>query len=145
MQDIQISIDLIQLMELSEGDLNALSTEEKKQVKDRYIKYLMLSKKFFDLWLAPTKDIDELWHLHMLCPVHYYNDCISNFGEILNHDYRGIQKPPVSHKEIILRTNKLWKKEFNEEMFSDGTNEKGKLHVMATSHGASFRPPFKSL
>ena len=36
--------------------------------------------------LAPTRDIDEMWHLHMLRPRAYYQDCIRLFGKVLDHD-----------------------------------------------------------
>jgi hypothetical protein len=35
---------------------------------------------------APTKDIDEMWHLHMLSPKAYHRDCMRLFGDILDHD-----------------------------------------------------------
>jgi len=36
--------------------------------------------------LVPTKEIDEVWHLHMESPVSYYNDCLSFCGKIIDHD-----------------------------------------------------------
>jgi len=34
---------------------------------------------------APSRDVDEAWHLHILDTVKYHNDCILLFGEYLHH------------------------------------------------------------
>lgn len=140
--DIQVSIDLRRLMALSDGPLKELSDKEKDQVVSRYIQFLRLCREHVDKWLAPAQDIDELWHLHMLSPCHYYNDCIYNFGEILNHDFKGVQEPPLSRESIISNTCKLWRSKFGEEMCEANDTRSLKLAAIATSHGHSYRAPF---
>ncbi|MFO0744517.1 MAG: glycine-rich domain-containing protein-like [Myxococcota bacterium] len=36
--------------------------------------------------IAPTRDIDFIWHLHMLSPRAYQADCMRLFGAVLDHD-----------------------------------------------------------
>ncbi len=43
--------------------------------------------------IAPTRDIDFMWHRHMLHPRAYHADCMRLFGDILDHD-GGFGKAP---------------------------------------------------
>lgn len=48
--------------------------------------FLCLAAKHPNERATPTRDIDELWHLHMLHPAAYYVDCVKLFGSIFDHD-----------------------------------------------------------
>lgn len=83
----------------------------------RYRKFLYLAKKYPNMTLAPTKDIDAIWHLHMLSPVAYFKDCISFLGTIFDHDggYGKTDNELASLKDVFTQTQTMWKNEFNEE------------------------------
>jgi hypothetical protein len=48
--------------------------------------FLRLAAKHPDERATPTRDFDELWHLHMLQPAAYYADCIKLIGRTFDHD-----------------------------------------------------------
>ena len=72
--------------------------------------------------LAPTRDIDLFWHMHMLSPLAYYKDCMMQFGKILDHDGgfgKGHGELPVLRK-VFARTAELWEAEYGEPYCEDG-------------------------
>lgn len=50
--------------------------------------------------IAPTRDIDVMWHLHMLSPRAYHADCQRLFGELLDHD-GGFGKAPEEEPVLV--------------------------------------------
>lgn len=52
----------------------------------RYRRFLALVALSPSTPIAPTKDIDVMWHLHMLSPRAYLADCQRLFGDVLDHD-----------------------------------------------------------
>ena len=52
----------------------------------RYQKFLVLAKRYPGQAIAPTYDIDQIWHLHMQHPQAYYDDCQRLLGGIFDHD-----------------------------------------------------------
>ncbi|MCS6849698.1 MAG: glycine-rich domain-containing protein-like [Gemmataceae bacterium] len=69
-------IDLVQAALRAEGGFFAgMPLEVVEDAARRYRQFLALVKNYPDERLAPAKDIDEMWHLHMLHPVACY------FGE----------------------------------------------------------------
>lgn len=63
-----------------------LKTDAEKTCK-LYRNYLFLNKKYGSKLkkLAPSKDIDEFWHYHILDTKKYHNDCENIFGYYLHH------------------------------------------------------------
>jgi len=108
----ELSIDLIKVAEKSDGVLSELSKEELEQILERYKKFLYLAKKYPQVPLTPTYDIDEMWHLHMLHPQQYYNDCFKLFGQIMGHETSGTKEQLANYSD---QTEKIWKEEFGEE------------------------------
>ena len=96
------------------------STETKDSIHataesvDRYEKFLILNKKYPEKNLVPTHDIDFMWHIHMLNPRSYWSDCISFFGDILDHNagFGSIDSEKAILEERFIETSKLWEKEF---------------------------------
>jgi len=82
----------------------------------RYGKFLTIARKYPGQPLAPTKDIDEIWHLHMMHPRAYSEDCMRLFGDILDHDggFGAVPEELPQLKATFNRTAELWKKEFGE-------------------------------
>ena len=116
-----ISISLKDKWERSEDKDSNWRAEDLDRAIKRYQQFLYLAKKYPDMPLAPTKDIDTIWHLHILSPVAYYKDCINYLGTLLDHDGGFGQKDNELEqlKNIFYQTESIWKKEFNEEYVSN--------------------------
>ena len=53
---------------------------------EKYYKdFLFIAKKYPELPLVPSIEIDELWHNHILDTSKYMNDCQNIFGYYLHH------------------------------------------------------------
>ena len=64
-----VSVDLRDRAERSETFPKEWSSEKLTRSIERYEKFLKLAAKNPTLSIAPTSDIDEIWHLHMISPV----------------------------------------------------------------------------
>ena len=53
---------------------------------DRYAQFLQLAKEHPGTTLVPTLDVDLIWHVHMLSPRDYRDDCEQMLGRLLTHD-----------------------------------------------------------
>jgi hypothetical protein len=58
------------------------------EIGELYKTFLFLTLKYRHLGrpLVPTREIDEFWHVHMLCSRKYHQDCNEIFGEYIHHD-----------------------------------------------------------
>ena len=52
----------------------------------RYAQFLQLAKAHPNETLVPTLDVDLIWHVHMLSPLDYRDDCHAILGKLLSHD-----------------------------------------------------------
>ena len=52
----------------------------------RYGQFLLLAKQNPGKTLVPTLDVDLIWHVHMLSPLDYRDDCHTLLGRLLYHD-----------------------------------------------------------
>ena len=50
-----------------------------------YKRFLFLAYRYPERRLAVLKDIDEIWHLHILDTKKYFKDCDVLFGRYLHH------------------------------------------------------------
>jgi hypothetical protein len=109
-----VSVDLRDRAERSENFPEEWSKEKIESSIERYEKFLRLASKYPLESIAPTSDIDEIWHLHMLSPVSYYNDCMKLMGKILDHDGGfGAKLEELPELEsTFMKTSKLWEKEY---------------------------------
>lgn len=111
-----ISVDLVEAARRSEHFPSDWSPEKVRRAVERYEKFLRLAAKHPGATIAPTRDIDEMWHLHMLSPRAYYNDCIRLMGRILDHDGGFGQDPgerPILGASFN-QTATLWEQEYGE-------------------------------
>lgn len=111
-----VSIDLVEAARRSDSFPADWPAENVARAIDRYRRFLLLASKNPGLALAPTRDIDEIWHLHMLSPRAYYEDCMRLFGRILDHDGgfgRHPDEVPIL-EGTFARTAALWKAEYGE-------------------------------
>jgi hypothetical protein len=71
---------------------------------------LLLLKENFGRGLSPCKDIDKMWHLHMLHPQNYYDDCMRIFGRMLdrNGDFGSAAKEKEPVTRPFAMTADLW-------------------------------------
>ena len=83
---LMISIDLFATARRSDGEVSTWSNERLNRAVLNYERFLLLVADNPRRPVAPTRDIDEMWHLHMLSPVAYHRDCMARFGELLDHD-----------------------------------------------------------
>jgi hypothetical protein len=77
-----------------------------------YKQFLTLKLKYPDLELVPNKDIDEIWHLHILDTKKYSNDCKDIFGSFFHHSPSYGQCDLSKEFEI---TKSLFRTEFGED------------------------------
>jgi len=116
---IQMSVDLIGAALRADGGFFATQPLPVIQEAElRYKRFLRLVQIHPDQQLSPAKDIDEMWHLHMLHPVKYHNDCLANFGGILDHDGGFGSGSPDEWREltrIFEQTARLWRRHYGED------------------------------
>lgn len=108
------SVDLHELARRSESETSEWIDEKLDESILRYRKFFSLAR--LGTRIAPTRDIDMIWHLHMQSPVAYYNDCMSYLGRILDHD-GGFGKTPeeaIVLAEVFGETSQHWEKAFGE-------------------------------
>ena len=121
---IIISVDLIAAAGKSESGFFARKTKRVITAAfARYQKWLALMSRYPSTRVSPARDIDEMWHLHMLHPVAYHRDCLVNFGDIIDHD-GGFGATPDEAPillEIFQETSALWEKEYGEPYTDTGS------------------------
>ncbi|HEX8450839.1 MAG TPA: glycine-rich domain-containing protein-like [Longimicrobium sp.] len=124
---VTISVDLVVASRrVEDGFFSGCSPREIVESADRYKKFLTLIQRYPEAIIAPTRDIDEMWHLHMLHPVAYYHDCMSSFGEIIDHD-GGFGSEPEEAPVLAATfryTSELWQQEYGE---SYASNDEGSV------------------
>ena len=124
--DSLISVDLFLAARRSEEIGPRYSDDELLLAIERYEKFFLLCQRFPDAPIAPCRDIDDIWHVHMLKPVAYYNDCIRLFGYILDHDggFGATDEEAPELERVFGATATLWEREFGES-YVQGTKGQG--------------------
>jgi len=68
------------------------SIERTRAAELWYRRFLFLSLRYPDATVVPTKEIDEVWHTHILDTTKYFADCDRLFGRYFHHfPYFGIR------------------------------------------------------
>jgi hypothetical protein len=118
-----ISIDLVRAARRS--DTYFVGADEAALIfaRDRYLKFLVLVAEEADRPLAPTRDIDWMWHLHMLSPRAYVEDCRRIFGDILDHDggFGSEESERLELMRVFEETSALWTARFGESYGGEPT------------------------
>jgi hypothetical protein len=106
-----ISVDLLRAASRSDSFPKEWNEEKRQRALARYQKFLILAARH------PSRDIDEFWHLHMLHPQAYHDDCMRLFGRILDHDggFGKSEDEVPQLARVHQRTARLWKEAFGEE------------------------------
>lgn len=115
-----LTIDLFAAARRSD-DVSTWKAHRLERAIQNYTRFLLLVADDPARPVAPTKDIDAIWHLHMLSPVAYHRDCQALFGEILDHD-GGFGKEP-EEETVLARvfedTSARWLAKFDEPYVKD--------------------------
>jgi hypothetical protein len=90
--------------------------EEAKEAVRRYKNFLILACKYPETPLAPTPDIDEVWHNHILYTRKYMHDCDAIFGKYLHHEpFSGTESSEIEEmSHIYYEVCALYRREFEE-------------------------------
>jgi hypothetical protein len=69
--------------------------------------------------VVPTKEIDDVWHLHMLDPISYYASCMAYHGKIIGHNpaLESSEEEKSNLHSQFLKTAEIWKEAYGEEYF----------------------------
>lgn len=140
-----ISTDLLHAWERSEKKPEGWTYEDATRALDRYERFLRLAAAYPGVAQAPTRDIDEMWHLHMLSPVAYHRDCMQLFGKILDHD-GGSGKEESEAQELkttFEQTSRMWQQMYGESYVAMDSQEATKCWhdcVGRCWHACSSKP-----
>jgi hypothetical protein len=84
-----------------------------------YKRYLILHAKYPEMTLAPERDIDRFWHMHILDTRQYANDCQASFGHFVHHfPYLGLrgEEDAKALQAAFAAMQRLYAQEFGEAM-----------------------------
>ena len=106
--------DLRKAARRSESETSEWTDEKHERALFRYRRFFALARRGGPI--APTREIDMIWHLHMLAPVAYYRDCQRYLNRILDHD-GGFGKTPEEAEElanVFFQTAERWEQAYGE-------------------------------
>ena len=112
----QLSVDLLRSWERSDEKIEDWTRDKAETALLRYQRFFLLFAAHPNTPLAPTRDIDAMWHLHMLSPGAYVRDCMRVVGDIVDHD-GGFGKDDSERDEleqVFEHTALLWQEMFGE-------------------------------
>jgi hypothetical protein len=117
-----ISVDLMRAYDRSDAKPEGWSREHAQVALRRYERWLLLAQGHPGRPLSPTRDIDVMWHLHMLSPRAYWQDCMRLFGRILDHDggFGRTDDEAVELQRIFGETAALWQDAYGEPYVESG-------------------------
>src|SRR5438309_1562265 len=101
------------LMDPEEGQ--GWSRQYVDQMEIAYKRFLVLSVKYPEKTIAPSKDVDKFWHGHILDTMKYAEDCQNVFGYFLHHfPYFGMrgEEDAANLAEAGRTTQRLYEQEF---------------------------------
>ena len=112
-----LTVDLVDRARRSEDAfLRSRTPDQLEGMVNRYRRFLRLIALNPREIVSPTRDIDEMWHLHMLSPVSYADDCNRIFGEIIDHDggFGATAEEEPILRAAFNRTAELWELAYGE-------------------------------
>jgi len=132
---VRVSADLLRASYRSEAFPADWSELRRRESLERYLKWLGLKVLYPARRLAPTRDIDLFWQLHMLHPVAYHRDCLANFGRLFDHDGTFGKGPgeAAALREVFLATGTLYEATYGEPYGENGRSV-GALAAADTWH-----------
>ena len=103
----------------SDDDGYGWSPQYADQMELAYKRYLILHAKYPEMTLAPERDIDRFWHMHILDTRKYATDCDATFGHFLHHfPYLGLrgEGDEQALQDAFEAMQRLYAQEFGEPM-----------------------------
>lgn len=86
----------------------------------QYRRYLFLLYKYSPAYtLPPSRDIDEIWHAHILHTQAYTKFCEQLFGRFMHHHPHHGERGELSEdilQALFINTKKFYSQEFGEEL-----------------------------
>ena len=117
--DLQLVADKLMSSEYGYG----WDIEKTQLAIERYKKFLILEYICPNFELVPTKEIDAVWHEHILVNTHQYiQDCYYLFGYLLHHRWTDSKKDIVENqktKSAFITTKQLFMEIFAEDIFGE--------------------------
>lgn len=95
------------------------SAEHADKMEVAYKRYLILHAKYPEMTLAPERDIDRFWHMHILDTRKYAADCEATFGHFVHHfPYLGLRgaEDAKALQAAFTKMQALYAQEFGEPM-----------------------------
>lgn len=95
------------------------SAEHADKMEIAYKRYLILHAKYPEMTLAPERDIDRFWHMHILDTRKYAADCEATFGHFVHHfPYLGLrgEEDAKALQGAFAKMQALYAQEFGEPM-----------------------------
>lgn len=73
-------------------DQDAWSLERATRAIELYRRFLFLNYLYPDQTIVPSREIDQVWHTHILDTAKYREDCDTLFGRFMDHwPYLGVR------------------------------------------------------
>lgn len=112
-----------------EPDVEGVSEAQAMRAVMKYRRFLKLIVMHPGVTIVPSREVDEVWHNHILDTRKYADDCAAVFGFFLHHfPYLGMrgEADERSWRASFARTCELYKEHFGEE-FRDLASVSGQL------------------
>jgi hypothetical protein len=113
----KLQLDSILYSLVAKADGPEWPHDRAKKAVEWYRRFLFLVARYPNEAIVPTKDIDEVWHTHILDTRKYAADCQEVFGDFLHHfpylGSRGVADAELL-SDTFLRTLSLFELHFNE-------------------------------
>lgn len=93
------------------------SAQHIERMAQAYKRFLILLARYPGVTIAPTRDIDTVWHTHILDTRKYAADCQHIFGEFLHHyPYLGLRGDQDRQQHAANALHDLFMQEFGEKV-----------------------------
>jgi len=117
-----LNLEPIQYKMMDEEEGEGWSKAKTFEIAFQYRNFLILKVLYPKKTISPTRDIDKMWHYHILDTSKYMLDCQNIFGNYLHHfPYLGMrgEKDRVALTVCFEDTKQLFLHHFGVEMGSD--------------------------
>lgn len=114
-----LDLSMIKFKATRKEDGYGWSAEYADKMEVAYKRYLILHAKDPEMTLAPERDIDRFWHMHILDTRKYAADCEATFGHFLHHfPYLGLcgENDEKALQDAFVKTQHLYAQEFGESI-----------------------------
>jgi hypothetical protein len=103
---------------------HAWTIERADAAVGKYKKWLLLQRKYERVVLSPGREVDTVWHFHILDSRAYIRDTARIFGRYLHHyPYFGITAGTAKAKEELSKTRRLFRAEYREDLVPGESRE----------------------